>query len=626
MKLRSFGRIFSLVAVLALAFALTFAVSVTANAAEAQSENTITFKNPVVTTGNCQQVRFSWNKVSAATEYRLYKDGVHVATVPNSNILRITFNLEIDVETVFTVEAIADGVTIAVNSQSFTPTHTWTESEKVDPTCSSTGTQYYVCTNGTCGATTSAELAIIPSAHNAVTDPAVAPGCLTTGLTEGSHCSLCDLVFVAQEVIPATGHTQENIPAVSPTCTETGLTAGTKCAVCDEILVAQQTIKALGHSLSYTDAKAPTCTEIGWEAYETCKRTGCGYTTYEEIPALGHTPEAAVNENITNPTCTVDGKHDEVVYCSVCDAELSRVTKIDEKLGHLDDIDLPAKEATCLDFGLTAGVRCSRCGVATITQVVIPALGHDLVHTDAQSATCTEIGWEAYDTCTRCEYTTYVEIAAKGHKEAEPVKENYVKPTCTAKGSYDDVVYCSVCDVELSRVSKSVAANGHQSSPAVQENEKKPTCTKNGSIDEVVYCSVCNARLSKTTNVLPALGHTAGAKVTENNVDATCTEDGVYDDVIYCTTCNTELSRTTNEVAAFGHSYIENPDPKVALVFEHCERCAGKGKFIKVQIPPAYKDVIIKVAIVVGCAVVVIGCITALAKPASTTPWWRRRR
>ena len=42
--------------------------------------------------------------------------------------------------------------------------------------------------------------------HKVVTDEAVAPGCETTGLTEGSHCEICGEVFVAQEEVEATGH------------------------------------------------------------------------------------------------------------------------------------------------------------------------------------------------------------------------------------------------------------------------------------------------------------------------------------------------------------------------------------------------------------------------------------
>ncbi len=47
--------------------------------------------------------------------------------------------------------------------------------------------------------------------HTIVIDEAVDPTCVDTGLTEGSHCSACGMVIVAQEVIPATGeHDYEN--------------------------------------------------------------------------------------------------------------------------------------------------------------------------------------------------------------------------------------------------------------------------------------------------------------------------------------------------------------------------------------------------------------------------------
>ena len=50
------------------------------------------------------------------------------------------------------------------------------------------------------------KVTIPPTDHKPVTDPAVAPTCTETGLTEGSHCSVCGEVIKAQEVVPAFGH------------------------------------------------------------------------------------------------------------------------------------------------------------------------------------------------------------------------------------------------------------------------------------------------------------------------------------------------------------------------------------------------------------------------------------
>ena len=47
-----------------------------------------------------------------------------------------------------------------------------------------------------------------------------------------------------------------------------------------------------------------------------------------------HTPAAAVEENRVEATCTADGSYEEVVYCSVCRAEMSRTQKTIDKLPH----------------------------------------------------------------------------------------------------------------------------------------------------------------------------------------------------------------------------------------------------------------------------------------------------
>lgn len=67
------------------------------------------------------------------------------------------------------------------------------------------------------------------SGHTEVTDAVVPPTCGETGLSEGSHCSVCNTVLTEQEVISKLDHTPaeavwENETAA--TCTKAGLTEG----------------------------------------------------------------------------------------------------------------------------------------------------------------------------------------------------------------------------------------------------------------------------------------------------------------------------------------------------------------------------------------------------------------
>ena len=92
------------------------------------------------------------------------------------------------------------------------------------------------------------------------------------------------------------------------------------------------------------------------------------------------------------------------------------------------------------------------------------------------------------------------------HLPGEPVRENEIPATCTEEGQYDEVVYCSVCHTELSRVRKPIPALGHEPGEPVRENEVPATAQTVGSYDEVVYCTRCGAELSRehrTTDKLP---------------------------------------------------------------------------------------------------------------------------
>ena len=122
-------------------------------------------------------------------------------------------------------------------------------------------------------------------------------------------------------------------------------------------------------------------------------------------------------------------------------------------------------------------------------------------------------------------------------------------PTCQ-EGGYTTYV-CRACKETV--IGNLTGATGHTAGEAVEENRVEPTCTEDGSYDSVVYCTVCESEISRETVIIGATGHTAGEAVEENRAEPTCTEDGSYDSVVYCTVCESEISRETITIGAVGH-------------------------------------------------------------------------
>ena len=206
---------------------------------------------------------------------------------------------------------------------------------------------------------------------------------------------------------------------------------------------------------------------------------------------------------------------------------------------------------SCTERGYTT--YACECGDSYVDSYV-DALGHNLTEHSGQEATCTQPGWSDYVVCSRCDYTTYTALPAKGHTPSAPVRENEVPASCTSEGSYDEVVYCSVCEAEISRTPHAIEITAHTPSAPVRENEVPASCTSEGSYDEVVYCSVCDTEISRTPHTVAKLAHTPSAPVRENKVPASCTREGSYDEVVYCSVCGTEINRTPHTFEKLAHT------------------------------------------------------------------------
>ncbi len=342
-------------------------------------------------------------------------------------------------------------------------------------------------------------------------------------------------------------------------------------------------------------------------------------------PAHTHTPGEPVRENEKPASCTVDGSYDEVVYCTGCNEELSRETKVIKAEGHKPGkaVNENVKAATCTAAGsYEAVVYCTVCNTElSRTTKTIAKKAHTLSHVAEVPATETATGTKAHYKCSVCKKlfsdeagknevtaaSLIIPMLAHTHTPATAVRENVKAATCTAAGSYDEVVYCTSCGAELSRTTKTIAkkahtisyvaevpatekadgvkahyecsvchklfsdkagknevtaaslvipklAHTHTPGAAVQENVKPATCKAAGSYDEVVYCTGCHEELSRTTKTITKLEHTPGKAVRENIVKSTCTTRGSYDDVVYCTECGEELSRTHGTIAKKAHT------------------------------------------------------------------------
>ena len=119
----------------------------------------------------------------------------------------------------------------------------------------------------------------------------------------------------------------------------------------------------------------PTCTEEGNTGDHLCNICNEIFEQGESIEALGHTNGVAVFENEVAATCAAAGSRDSVVYCTVCQAEVSRTKKEIAQLAHTEVVDV-AVAPSCTTAGKTEGKHCSVCNAVIVAQEEIPALGH----------------------------------------------------------------------------------------------------------------------------------------------------------------------------------------------------------------------------------------------------------
>ncbi|MBR7122960.1 MAG: leucine-rich repeat protein [Oscillospiraceae bacterium] len=122
----------------------------------------------------------------------------------------------------------------------------------------------------------------------------------------GSQNGICACGQVLEtKVISKLGHSPVTDKSVAATCTASGLTDGSHCSVCSTVLTAQEVVTAQGHSLSFKTVAA----NGGKEAHKLYSCANCTYS-YEEV-----IDSTAVLKFLSNNdgTCRVTGTTDKTV-------------------------------------------------------------------------------------------------------------------------------------------------------------------------------------------------------------------------------------------------------------------------------------------------------------------------
>ncbi len=236
----------------------------------------------------------------------------------------------------------------------------------------------------------------------------------------------------------------------APTCTEPGI-MGRFCTVCGEQIIDYATpVDPLGHDFQSVTIHAPTCTRSGM-IVDKCSRCGLEGDTVT-VPPTGHRAGIPMQVRFTEGSCTQEGGYEQVIRCSVCDAELERTfVSVGGGAGHSMGASYVVDEPTCQHEGLSA------------------------------------------QDCTVCGYTEYSVLEKTAHVRGEGVNENQVYPTCLSSGTYDYVFYCTMCGGELERIDCSWKALGHdwgswitvRRATALNDGEMKRVCSRNPAHVEV---------------------------------------------------------------------------------------------------------------------------------------------
>ena len=400
---------------------------------------------------------------------------------------------------------------------------------KKEATCSEKGIATRTCAD--CDMTETASIPLVYHDYSDEWTTDKEPSCTEAG-SKSHHCTRCKAKKDITS-IPATGHTTVIDAAVAPTCTESGLTEGSHCSVCDEIIKEQESIPALGHDIVNGICKNCKRTELQ------CMQSNHPYDNDCDQTWTIHR-DGAVRIDVTFTEDTYTESDYDYIYIYDGDDELVGSYSGDELSGTKITVN-----SDTVKIRLTSDSSNTEYGFALdkIEYSTEAQCAHSNTEIrNAKSAGCMTEGYTGDTYCKDCgeKISSGEVISAKGHTE---VTDKAVAATCTKTGLTEGI-HCSVCNAVI-KAQTVVPAKGHTE---VVDKAVAATCTKTG-LTEGKHCSVCNAVI-KAQKVVPATGkHSFGNwKITKA---ATCTATGTKTRT--CSGCGKVETATIAKVA---HKYV----------------------------------------------------------------------
>ena len=351
--------------------------------------------------------------------------------------------------------------------------------------------------------------------HTDVIDKAVDAICTETGLTQGVHCSECNEVILAQEIIPVTGaHIwgDEYIVDTAPDYNTEGKILN-KCTVCgvnneeDPI-----TIPAISEANGYTKVFGGVISRWTF-AYNNQIFTFDIVENAETTDYLYGLESFYVGTNDSGSMVFKSGyKHTDATQpkygCCFMDGS-----------GKTFTTTVVVSETTSVTLLIKASKNSASTYDATFSSVTVNGDAAAVINTTTEALNFG--GWHVHEyfeiaTIVLEKGTNVIEFKSKantnfagiGFKSVEEIHMHTdvidlgVAPTCLEEGKTDGI-HCSTCDAVIV-AQETISATGHIGA-WTHTMTTKPTYTTEGLIESVETCTVCNVVNTTESFIVPVV-------------------------------------------------------------------------------------------------------------------------